>query len=149
MERLIELINFIGQTPIENSAVHLSVPIVSSKLANTVVVIDGQLTAGAYGHFQFRYNRHNLDDMAEREIAVESETTLLALLPKINGTPIFTYTVGSGNETFKKKAFLLTQDIVNETIGTLAPGSTTHITLQAAPKSYLFTGFLKLRLTKL
>lgn len=148
MERILDLISSIGPHEIDKSVVHLSDPMVSHVNANTLVVVDGLLSSGYYGNFPFRYNRRALDGIAEREIVVTTETTYLELLPKINTVPIFTYVVGSFNESLKKKALLLTQDIVNQQIGTLEPGSTTNIVLRAAPTSYLFIGALKLRLVK-
>ena len=148
MERILDLISAIGPYDIDKSVVNLSAPQVSHVKANTLVVVDGVLSSGYYGNFPFRYNRRALDGVTERQVTVTTETTYLELLSQINTVPIFTYTVGSFNESLKKKALLLPQDIVNQQIGTLEPGSTTNVVLRAAPTSYLFTGVLKLRLVK-
>ena len=148
MHRIYELIGYIGPHSILKEEVHISAPEVSYVSANTLVHIDGLLSSGRYGNYTFRYNRVDLSTIEERTVTVTNQTDLLSLLPLINIQPIFTYMVGSFNESLRKKGYLLSQDIVNEPIGTLTPGSTTTISLRAASTSYLYTGSLKLKLLK-
>lgn len=145
MDRLIEMVDSL--TPYEvslgNTKVHE--PVAVQTKCNTEVLLEGLFAPGAYGKRTFSYNRVNLAHVGVRSVYWQGEQDFFELLPKINLSPIFVYTLSSGNSVFSRQGFLKSSDIVNEPI-TMTAGSVKDVKLKANALSYLYIGELSLRL---
>lgn len=143
MERLLEMVNSLTpyEVTMENTVV--ADPSESIGKTNTTVLLKGALSTGTYGERVFNYNRINLSYLSTRQIVWSNENNLQQLLDKINIEPIFTYTLGYGEEAFSRQGFLKPTDIVNETFTKIA-GQDLALKIKANPLSYLFLGELSI-----
>lgn len=149
MQRVIELINYSGPHQISGETVQVSLPEVSHVVANTLVTVKGLKASGLYGDHTFRYNRMDLANIGERTVtATGPVANVNELLPLLNLTPMFSYSIGSDGESMRKQALLLVEDIVNESLQHIAAGTTTQILVKANPRSYMYLGSLRVKLIR-
>lgn len=147
MQRLLEMIQFLGPFGATKNNLVVSKPEVSDYKANTVVVIQGKFETGTYGDFVFRYNRINLSNLSQRTIQWDGQNTTTELIEAINQNPLFTYSIGSGSNQVMRQGQLLLQDIVNEPF-TIASGEQKDLLLHATTESYMYTGSLRVKLVR-
>ena len=147
MQRLLEMIEHLGPFVSSKNNIIISTPEPSEISANTLVRVQGKFETGTYGDYAFRYNRMDMSGMPVRNIVWDDYADFAAMLGKINQTPLFTYTLGDGQNILIKQGFLLVQDIVNQPI-TIGSGEQQDLIIQASPNSYLYRGGLRIHLTR-